>query len=751
MAVELRHRLVTFGTFEVDLDAGEIRRSGMRVRLPGQPFRLLVALLAHPGETVTRDELQHEIWGANTNVDFERGIASAVNKLREALGDSADHPLYIETLARKGYRFIAPVSVTPGPETIGTDTSRTSAIEPASPLSSLELAEPSRNPNSGARMSGERAPAEHPVNAAVKPWSRNPYWLILLLACGGMTLIVLTATVTWRSTRPRKSPRPPKIQQLTQAGNIYPGPPNPETFLTIVSDGPRLYLPILVNGRPQLSSLALNGTEPQPINMPEDLSSGAITGISQDGSRLLVRSLRTRAPEQPLWIVPTAGSGALRVGEVLAHDATWMPGEESILFASGNDLSVAQLGNGTVSPYVSLPGRAFWMRWSPDGKKLRFTLLDPVSHTSSLWELEADTRKAHPMAVPELDGQNLCCGSWTPSGDQFTFQSEDAHDSNLWVIGRGDHARPVQLTNGPIQFSSPVPSREGRTVFAFGAEQPGGTRLYDSTRHQFVTAPTFLRNAQRIDFSRDGAWVAWTDTRQRLWRARSKDGADLLRLTGSDLEVFNATWSPDGQQLLMMARQPGKTWQIFTVSASGGAPHLMLDDGHNLADPQWSSDGNQIVFGREADLMGQESGPHDIEVLDLRRHQTRTLPGSSDLFSPRWSPDGQWIAALSRDQARLVVYNLQQGTWKTLFTGGAADPVWSADSLAVYFHAFAQPDSAIMKASIDGKLNIVADLSRLGPPAAENYFFSGITPDGSPLIEPRIGTGNIYSVELPLP
>jgi Tol biopolymer transport system component len=309
----------------------------------------------------------------------------------------------------------------------------------------------------------------------------------------------------------------------------------------------------------------------------------------------------------------------------------------------------------------------------------------------------------------------------------------------------------VQLTNGPIRFTSPLPSREGHTVIAFGVAQPGGTRIYDSAQHRFAPAPRFLENAQRVTFSRDGAWVAWTDPEERLWRARSKDGADLLRLSRSDLEVFAANWSPDGRQLLLMARQPGKTWQIFTVSASGGAIHLLIDDRQNLADPQWSADGSQIVFGLEADLMGKEIGPHDIRLLDLHSHQVRSVPGSRDLFSPRWSPDGLWIAALSRDQARLMVYSVKDQTWKTLFTGGAADPVWSANSRYIYFDAFAQPNSAIMMAGVDGKLETVVDLSKLGSPTAESYFFSGITPDGSPLIELRVGTGNLYSIELPPP
>lgn len=741
MAVGTKHKLVTFGTFEVDLDVGEIRKAGMRVRLPGQPFRLLVALLANPGEILTREELQREIWGENTNVDFERGIASAVNKLREALGDSADQPLYVETLARKGYRFIAPVKVSDGSALEEEPTQP--AIQRAADLPNhtgdgvitLPLAEVSRP-----------APVPEPnLSAPLAPRIRQ----ILLLIVGAMVVALLAVLLSRSWALGKGNPAPPHIEQLTQSTNIFPGPPNPETFLSIASDGPRLYVPVLVNGRTQLSSLALNGTEPQAISMPEDLSSGAITGISRDGSRLLVRSQQTRAPEQPLWIVPTAGSGAVRVGEVLAHDATWMPGEESVLFASGNDLGVVNPGTGATSAYATLPGRAFWMRWSPDGKKLRFTLLETASHTSSLWELDSPTRKAHRLSFAGLTNTDLCCGSWTPSGDLFTFQNGDAHESNLWVIGTGERATPVQLTNGPIQFTSPMPSREGRTVVAFGVAQPGATQIYDNALHRFTAAPHFLQNAQRITFSRDGAWVAWTDPQERLWRARSKDGADLLQLSGSDLEVFAGNWSPDGKQLLLMARQPGKTWQIFTVSAAGGAIHLVLEDRQNLADPQWSSDGNQIVFGREADLMGQEIGPHDIRLLDLRTHQLQSVPGSQDLFSPRWSPDGLWIAALSRDQSRLMVYNIKAQTWNTLFTGGAADPVWSTDSRSIYFHAFAEPQSAIKKADINGGVETIADLSKLGSPGAESYFFSGVTPTGAPLIEVRVGTGNLYSVALP--
>jgi DNA-binding winged helix-turn-helix (wHTH) protein len=98
-----------FGIFEVDLAAGELRKNGARVKLQDQPFQVLVALLEKPAESVTREELRQRIWPADTFVDFDHSLNTAVNKVREALGDSAANPRYIETLARRGYRFIAPV------------------------------------------------------------------------------------------------------------------------------------------------------------------------------------------------------------------------------------------------------------------------------------------------------------------------------------------------------------------------------------------------------------------------------------------------------------------------------------------------------------------------------------------------------------------------------------------------------------------------------------------------------------------
>src|SRR5215469_15603799 len=109
-------RILRFATFEVDLKNGQLRKNGLKLKLQGQPFEILGMLLAHPGELVTRDYLRESLWPTDTFVDFDHGVNTAINRLREALGDSADNPRFIETVPRRGYRFIAPVeSVAPPP------------------------------------------------------------------------------------------------------------------------------------------------------------------------------------------------------------------------------------------------------------------------------------------------------------------------------------------------------------------------------------------------------------------------------------------------------------------------------------------------------------------------------------------------------------------------------------------------------------------------------------------------------------
>src|SRR5215831_6474943 len=122
-----------FGVFELDLRAGELRRNGSKVKLQEQPFQVLAELIERPGQVVTREELRNRLWSADTYVDFDHGLNAAIRRLRDALGDSAENPTFVETVARRGYRFLAPVSGIPqnGSGPVEAENTRVTVVAPA--------------------------------------------------------------------------------------------------------------------------------------------------------------------------------------------------------------------------------------------------------------------------------------------------------------------------------------------------------------------------------------------------------------------------------------------------------------------------------------------------------------------------------------------------------------------------------------------------------------------------------------------
>ena len=132
-----------FGPFELDLDAGEVRRDGRRVKLQPQPFRLLVLLTARPGSLVSRDEIRAQLWPDGTFVDFDQSVNFAVKQIRDAIGDSATQPVYVETVPRQGYRFVAPVDAGPPTDAPETSTGTTIRLHKAvwANIAELQMAE----------------------------------------------------------------------------------------------------------------------------------------------------------------------------------------------------------------------------------------------------------------------------------------------------------------------------------------------------------------------------------------------------------------------------------------------------------------------------------------------------------------------------------------------------------------------------------------------------------------------------------
>jgi Tol biopolymer transport system component/DNA-binding winged helix-turn-helix (wHTH) protein len=744
MTGQITNARLSFGLYEIDLQTGELWKAGFRIKLQGQPFKVLTTLLEKPGQVVTREELQARLWGKDTVVDFDHSLGTAINKIREALGDSAENPRFIETLARRGYRFIAPVGVIepiPSPSA----EAPTSGDQAPSPLV-LPIV------SAGATSIGQTGPspaaAQHPPNelatdAAVRP--HKIFSTILWTALAFTALAVCAAGYYFGYSRSITSP--PHIAQVTHNGHLAPSIDSMEDLAAATTDGVHLYSATIDGGHSILSAISISGGLVEPINIPSEVASPALGDISPDGSRLLLRDHLSPESEQPLWVVPTIGGSALRVGNVLAHDATWMPDGNGILYATGNDLYLTGLSNQQSSHYASLPGRAFWLRWEPNGKLLRFTILDPIAHTLSLWQITPADRTPHRILADFNQPAGECCGVWTADGRSFVFQSSKGGNNDLWKLSGLSTSNPVRLTDGPLEFESPIAARTGSRIFFMGADARSELESVTPTG-ELIPIKGFLSTAARVEYTRDGKWVAWTDTQGKLWRARS-DGTEKLQVTPDNLSAFLARWSPDGTRIAVMAREPGKAWQIYITSANGGDFQPIVRERHNAADPSWSPDGQSIVFGGTNDTMGKDTATRTLNIINVATGAHQEVPGSNGLFSPRWSPDGRYIAALSLDQRQVRLYTVATQTWTTLNVPSGADPIWSPDSHYLFIHASLDPAQPIDRVSIpDGHVDEIVRLADSREHDAVDYVFGGLSPDNRPLIRARIFTGNFYSLDL---
>src|SRR3954454_5530046 len=202
-----------FGAFAVEGRTADLRRNGVAIRLQDQPSQLLVYLLRHAGEIVTREDLRGQLWPADTFVDFDHALNTAVMKLREALGDSSEKPLYIQTLPRKGYRFVAPVSVLP---------SNGASASTVGPVHSEQVE---------LHPSSSRMQVETPAPATSGRWGRRLYFRLALL---GAVIVAVAGLALWKTIS--RSPGTPKVvrfTRLTSDGQKKIGP--------LVSDGVRVY------------------------------------------------------------------------------------------------------------------------------------------------------------------------------------------------------------------------------------------------------------------------------------------------------------------------------------------------------------------------------------------------------------------------------------------------------------------------------------------------------------------------------
>ena len=431
----------------------------------------------------------------------------------------------------------------------------------------------------------------------------------------------------------------------------------------------------------------MTGGDTFPVpNSLEDTGFANIFDISADGSALLMNTPRGTALEGPLWSVPVLGDSPRRLGNLEGHAGAWSPDGKQIAFCKANEIFVAKSDGGEPHRLLAAGGTANDIRWSPDGSILRFTVDDPKTNYRSIWQASADGSNLHLLLPGWSDAPNECCGEWTPDGKYFVFQARRDATMDLWAINeRGGFFRatpqpPVQLTTGPMNVGIPVPSRDGKKLFAQGWQPRGELLRYDAKSKQLAPYLSGI-SAMGLDFSRDGEWVAYNDASDgTMWRSKA-DGTQKLQLVFPPMQAYLPRWSPDGKQIVFFGHPPGKPWQIYMIPAQGGSPELIYRSATNSADPTWSPDGKSLAFG-ENSLNNQGSA---VYVMDLKARTPVKLPGSDGLYSPRWSPDGRYLAAIPLDSLRLMLFDFTTQKWKELANLFVAYPTWSRDGHYLYF------------------------------------------------------------------
>jgi len=696
-----QNHTVRFGPFELDIKLGELRKSGIRLKLQGQPIQILEMLLAKPGELVTREEIQQRLWQADTFVDFDHSLNTAVKKLRQALGDDADAPRYIETLPRRGYRFIGAVEK---------DVSREGPPAPLDPV-----------------VVPPKPVVTLPTNGRAR---RN--WVL----AGSLVTLLIAGELIYRGS---KAPPLPRITgSHSVVTNIHTTLSLAETKL--LTDGKSIYY----------------ATSQATFQVP--LTGGAVSEIpaadgfpndvSRDGSELLFM-----VPESPKWDQVNVFAKPLPAGpaRLILKDGRypiWASDGRSIFFVRNDfkELDRAD-ADGTGVQRIATSNVIGAPHLSPDGSRIRFSAGD-----GHLWEVGTDGSNLHRI----LAAQKLAFGgTWSPDGKVYFFSGWDGERFSLWTSP--DKASWWQqsptvaqpLTPGPNSYGRPIISRDGRQLFALGEEHQGELSAYDRKSGKFVPYLGGI-SACYVDFSRDGQWMAYVSYPEgSLWRSRI-DGSEKRQLTLPPMGAGGPRWSPDGKLIVFggfYRNDKHKTDDstpggVYVVSRDGGAPSLLLAGDEKPADPTWSPDGNSIAYDSVTH--------HELRIFYTLTMKSTKLPGSEGMGSPRWSPDGKHLAAISSGYSRIMLFTFATQTWQELTSGtGFGWESWSRDSRFVYSM---DGDSLVRIEVSSHKREDVASLvgfrSTANGQDMWDHGWFGLSPDDTPITTRDTGVEAIYAFDL---
>jgi Tol biopolymer transport system component/DNA-binding winged helix-turn-helix (wHTH) protein len=627
-------RIARFGTFEVNASAGELRKSGLRLRVQDQPFQILVMLLKSPGEIVTRETLRDSLWPADTFVEFDHSLNTAVKKLRQALGDEADNPRFIETIPRKGYKFVAPVQ-------FHAERSE-AALDNLAPLVS----------DSQAKVGGQ--------------YRREVFWL----ASGGGLVLVLLAVIAyilpWKDSEPEKLTLKPLTwytgEEVTPAFSPD-GTRVAFAWNNNVQDAVHIYVKVV-------------GTD-EPVAITSGKSFNLFPAWSPDGRyiafrrvcepkvrhHMLMQVTPCTAGTTGLYMVPSIG-GRERLLRATAPSnvngqLSFSPDGKQLAFAdiennrwaifsmSQEDFSVRRITNPLTISGDTEPA------FSPDGKWLAFS------------RDTKDSANVHVMSAAGGEIRQLTQSNVNPviAGLAWTSDSKG-------VIYGGMGISKVRFSDGKHELLTPV-------IFAFyptvhGQQLVYGESVWDQNIYRIDVDGTQVKKVEpliassRIDesgqVSPDGKSIAFQSTRTgtyEIFRANA-DGTNQVQLTH-----FNGTltgtpnWSSDSKWIVFDSRPKGNA-DILTVSAEGGAVKYLTTEATNETVPSISRDGRWLYFASD------RSGAWNVWKKPMSSDAATQVTFNGG-FAPRESVDGKWVFYSKGVE--------QGGIWRVPAAGGTEELV----------------------------------------------------------------------------
>lgn len=673
--------LVRFGVFEVDLRTGELRKSGLKLKLTGQAFQVLAMLLERPGDVVTREELQKQLWPDGTFVDFDHNLNAAINKIREVLGDLAESPRFVETLPRRGYRFITPVDSAALASTPGT----------------------ARGEIRGLALHARR---------------RWPTFAVAVLGYGVLTV---GAILVYQRLR---QPNPPMQRVLTRltfdAGLQFGATWSPDGRFIAYSSDKGGKFDIWVH--PASGGNAVQITKGPGHNWQPDWS--------PDGKQIVFRSERG---DGGLYVVPVLGGNETRIASY-GYSPRWSPNGSQVLFRTGLAVAAnlaAQFHivslDGSPPHEVLVDFKTFHDSfaksavWHPDGRRIT-VWMQGVEAGPNFWtvpvaggfavksELAAGVvKQLGEAALAGMAGSGFDLRfSWAPSGRAIYFERTFGGARNLWELT----IDPETLRATAVERLTTDPGTD--TDFALS---PGGEKLAftSRTQHRRIWLFPFDAAHRRVagagqaltppgleafgqNLSRDGkkmAFVTLRGGRAELWEKSLMNGSETIVAYGPTFPV----WSPDGSRLAYSRdKEHLQQHQLFVWSAeSRNEEALTASTAPRWLPYDWSGDGKSLLVTQEVDdtrwvpgiwLLPLDAAP----FAETKARKVTSAPGYS-LWQGHFSPDDRWIVfeavryQPTGPESTVYVMRASGGEWVPITDGKdwADKPRWSPDGKTIYY------------------------------------------------------------------